>query len=198
MFFITFRLVDSLPLAIIQELQAQRERERLTIRTQFQGRRQSEELYKQDKKYFGYFDSWLDRCVENSPRWLAEDQIAQIVADELRALDGVRYRLVAYCLMPNHVHLAIDTAGYESDLPHRGPTAAYPLTDTCKRIKGRTARLCNLALGRSGSFWHHESYDHLIRNQQEYERIIAYILNNPVKAGLVENWDDWKFSFLAP
>jgi REP element-mobilizing transposase RayT len=112
-------------------------------------------------------------------------------------MDGERYRLLAYCLMPNHVHLVIDTTGYEIEIHHRGPTAPYPLADTLKRLKGRTARRCNLVLGRSGPFWHHESYDHIVRNQQEYERIVAYILNNPVKAGLVENWEDWKFSFVA-
>jgi hypothetical protein len=92
---------------------------------------------------------------------------------------------------------AKNTSGYEIEIHHRGPTAPYPLADTLKRLKGRTARRCNLALGRSGPFWHHESYDHIVRNQQEYERIVAYILNNPVKAGLVENCEDWKFSFVA-
>lgn len=195
-YFITFRLAGSLPLAVIQQLKAQREQERRVIFERFQGRQRREELYKLDKKYFGRFDAQLDRC-EESPRWLAEEKIAQIVVDELQALDGKRYRLIAYCLMPNHVHLAIDTAGYVIEPAHRGPTASYPLTDTLKRLKGRTARLCNQALGRSGPFWHHESYDHVIRNQQEYERILAYILNNPVKAGLVSRWEDWKFSYLA-
>lgn len=197
MYFITFRLADSLPFSMVQQLQAQRDRERQRICMQFQGQQQREELYKLDKKYFGWFDSWLDRCVQESPRWLADANVAQIVADEIHALDGKRYRLIAYCLMPNHVHLAIDTAGYEVEPAHHGPTAAYPLTDMLKRLKGRKARLCNLTLGRSASFWHHESYDHVIRNQQEYERIIKYILNNPVKAGLAEKWEDWRFSFLA-
>ena len=80
---------------------------------------------------------------------------------------------------------------------HVGVTAPYPLADTLKRLKGRTARYSNLALGRNGSFWHHESYDHVIRDQEEYDRIVWYTLNNPVKAGLVEKWEDWKFTFVS-
>lgn len=79
---------------------------------------------------------------------------------------------------------------------HVGVTAPYPLTDTLKLLKGRTARYCNQELHRTGKFWHHESYDHVVRNQKEYERIVWYILNNPVKAGLVETWKDWKFTFV--
>ncbi len=197
MFFITFRLANSLPVQIMQELKEEREREEQNVRAKFSGAQQYDELYKLNKKYFGQFDAWLDRCVEESPRWLAQEQIAQIVADEIHALDGERYRLIAYCLMSNHVHIAMDTAEHNIQPTHNGVTAPYPLADTLKRLKGRTARYCNQALGRSGSFWHHESYDHVVRNQKEYENIIGYIANNPVKAGLVNNWEDWKFTFVS-
>lgn len=195
MFFITFRLANSLPVHIIQELEAEREREQQAIRTKFSGTQQKDALYKLEKKHFGRFDAWLDRCMEESPRWLGDENIARIVADEIHALDSERYRLIAYCLMSNHGHLVVDTAGHKIEPNHTGVTAPYPLADTLKRFKGRTARFCNLALGRSGSFWHHESYDHVIRDQKEYERIIWYTLNNPVKAGLVKKWNDWKFTF---
>ena len=197
MFFITFRLANSLPTHIIQELEAEREREKQIIRTKLSSIQQRDELYKLEKKYFGRFDAWLDRCIEESPRWLADENIARIVTDEIHALDGERYRLISYCIMSNHVHLVIDTAEHNVKSAHAGVTAPYPLADTLKRIKGRTARLCNLALGRNGTFWHHESYDHVIRNQKEYERIIWYTLSNPVKAGLVEKWEDWRFTFVG-
>ena len=197
MFFITFRLANSLPLHIIQELKEEREREQQNIRAKFSGIKQRDELYKSDKKYFGHFDEWLDRCVAQSPRWMADENIARIVADEIHALDGERYHLIAYCIMSNHGHIVIDTAEHNVKPTHIGVTAPYPLTDTLKRLKGRTARYSNLALGRSGSFWHHESYDHVIRNQKEYDRIVWYTLNNPVKARLVEKWEDWKFTFVS-
>ena len=51
-------------------------------------------------------------------------------------------------------------------------------------------------LKREGAFWQSESYDHVVRNDVELKRIIAYVLNNPVKAGLVENWQDWPYSYV--
>lgn len=195
MFFITFRLANSLPMQVIQELKEQHEREQKEIRAKFNGSSQYAELYKLDKKHFGRFDSWLDRCVEGSPRWLADEKVAQIVADEIHRLDGERYSLVAYCLMSNHGHLVIDTAEHNLKPAQTGVTAKYPLTDTMKLLKGRTARFCNQVLGRNGSFWSAESYDHVVRNQKEFENIVWYTLNNPVKAGLVETWEDWKFNY---
>jgi len=196
-FFITFRLANSLPARVIQALQEERERERQIICTQFSGNQQCQELYNLDKKYFGSIDAWLDLCIAKSPHWLAQENIARIVAEQIHALDGERYRLIAFCIMSNHVHLLVDTADYHPPVAplHAGPTAPYPLAYTLKLLKGRTARSCNLALGRGGAFWHHESYDHVIRDETEFERIIWYILNNPVKAGLVKNWEDWPFTY---
>jgi len=64
-------------------------------------------------------------------------------------------------------------------------------------LKGRTARYCNQVLERRGAVWHHESYDHVVRDIQELERIVRYILENPTKAGLVDDWRRWKFTFVS-
>lgn len=86
--------------------------------------------------------------------------------------------------MPNHVHLII---GNVNPVLH----------DVLKRMKQHTGRQANKLLGRTGkSFWHRESYDHIIRNEKEMQSQIAYVLNNPVKAGLVKNWEDWPNGFL--
>jgi REP element-mobilizing transposase RayT len=98
--------------------------------------------------------------------------------------------------MPNHAHLLINTQGYTTEPSHKGTTAPYPLADILKQLKGRTARFCNQVLGRSGPFWQHESYDHVVRSPGDLGRIIAYILNNPVKARLVTKWTDWPFTYL--
>jgi REP element-mobilizing transposase RayT len=79
-----------------------------------------------------------------------------------------------------------------------GKSARYPVTDSLRLIKGRTARKANLALGRTGNFWQHESYDHIIRDEEELSPTILYIINNPVKAGLVKEWEDWKFTYVNP
>ena len=61
-------------------------------------------------------------------------------------------------------------------------------------IKRHTARKCNLLLGQRGKFWQQESYDHWARDEDELERIIHYVEQNPVKAGLVVRPQDWQFS----
>jgi REP element-mobilizing transposase RayT len=65
-------------------------------------------------------------------------------------------------------------------------------------LKGYTAREANKLLGRHGHFWDAESYDHEVRDANEFANIKRYILNNPVKAGLVKNWRDWKWNWAAP
>ena len=60
------------------------------------------------------------------------------------------------------------------------------VADILRKIKGSTARECNKILSRTGAFWQHESYDHVIRDEVELKHIVEYVLNNPVKARLCE------------
>jgi len=62
-------------------------------------------------------------------------------------------------------------------------------------LKRYTARQANLLLGREGGFWQHENHDHVVGDEAERQRIITYVLNNPVKAGLVEHWEEWKWIY---
>jgi REP element-mobilizing transposase RayT len=94
------------------------------------------------------------------------------------------YELQAWVVMPNHVHLLI--------LPH------VPMPQVTHWIKGSTAREANQLLGRTGKpFWQHESYDHWVRNEREFQRIVAYIEENPVSAGLAATPDGWPWSSAA-
>ncbi len=65
-----------------------------------------------------------------------------------------------------------------------------------KLIKGRSSREINLLLDRSATFWQKASYDHMIRNEHELSAIGDYILNNPVKAGMISSGEDWPFTFV--
>jgi putative transposase len=172
--FITFNLAGSLPKEVMGKLKEQRDH----------------------KKYFDKYDEWLDMC-EHGHHWLKDKRIALIVMQKIHSFENERYELLAYCIMPNHVHLLVELIA-EQAIKHKGITANYPLTDTIRLIKGSTARECNFILKRTGSFWHHESYDHYVRDEQELERIIKYILYNPVKAGLVKEWTEWKFTYINP
>ena len=90
--------------------------------------------------------------------------------------------------MPNHVHLVF--------MPlEKAEGVFYSLAEILQSLKRYTARQSNLILGRLGAFWQDESYDHIVRDEAELERIVRYVLNNPVKAGLVDDWTQWKWSY---
>ncbi len=65
-------------------------------------------------------------------------------------------------------------------------------------LKGESGALCNQVLGHRGAFWQHESYDHVVRDEYEFERILACMVNNPVKAGLVTDGQDWPYTYINP
>lgn len=93
--------------------------------------------------------------------------------------------------MSNHRHMLFKLLrGEKSSKKH-----SFPVTDIMKLIKGSTAFQANKILKRKGQFWQHESYDHWVRDDKERENIIRYILLNPVKAGFIQNWQDWKWSY---
>ncbi len=77
----------------------------------------------------------------------------------------------------------------------RRDSSTYSVTAILANLKWYTALKCNHLLCRSGSFWQHESYDHVIRTDEELERTIWYVLGNPVKAGLVDSWEDWPWTY---
>ena len=98
------------------------------------------------------------------------------------------YDLISFCIMPNHVHLLCTPLVKEKD-------RFYSLTEILHSLKRHTARQSNLILGRSGSFWQDESYDHVIRDETKPERMIQYVIYNPVKANLVKEQENWKWTY---
>ena len=86
--------------------------------------------------------------------------------------------------MPNHVHLVVA-------LPETG----RPLARVLQGLKRYTALEMNRVRNETGQVWQRESYDHRVRNERELRNIIAYTLNNPVKAGLATEWQDWPYSY---
>ncbi|GIV85694.1 MAG: hypothetical protein KatS3mg052_2701 [Candidatus Roseilinea sp.] len=195
-YFVTFRLAGSLPQQVLESLRQAYEQEEALLRQRLQGQLLGEEIYKLQKRIFARYDAALDLAA-GGPHWLADRCLANVVAREIRALHPTHYALLAYCIMSNHVHLLLDLHGIPD--PPRLASGQHhtPLNHALRLLKGRTARFCNQMLGRSGPFWTPESYDHVVRDKKECERIIAYIINNPVKAGLVENAADWPFTYVA-
>jgi putative transposase len=196
-FFITFRLADSLPKSIILKVMREKRAIMLQSRLLNDGIIDKNFKYHIEKLYFNKFDNLLKNNSGNC--WLKNPKIAQLLANKIHSFDSIRYKLICYCIMPNHVHLVIDTSGINliNKSNKHGASRKYPLTETLRLIKGSSARLCNISLNRIGQFWQHESYDHYIRNEEEFNKIIRYVLSNPIRAGLVNNWIDWQFTYLT-
>jgi putative transposase len=129
--------------------------------------------------------AWLDRQLDSlrhGPMYLRQPDIARVVVDSIhKGVELGHYELSAYVVMANHVHLLVR--------PLVAPDRLL------KSLKGATARHANRLLARTGEpFWQKESYDHWVRNEIEFQRIRRYVENNPVKAGLVRNPEDFPWS----
>lgn len=166
--FITFRLHDAVAAVI------DRWKEELKWTPDLPGRdpRQTELR----RRIAVYEDKGAGAC------YLGRADVARLLRDALQFFDGVRYRLIAWCVMPNHVHVLIET------------WPSYPLDRVVHSWKSYVANRANVLLGRSGTFWMREYYDRVIRNEEHFRKAVEYIHENPVKAGLVEDARDWEFS----
>ncbi|CAN5676735.1 transposase [soil metagenome] len=153
--FVTFRLADSLPQPLL---------ERLRLQTDSQQHIDHE------------LDTGLGEC------WLRRTEIVSMVEDALLFFDEQRYRLLSWCLMPNHVHVVVEML------------AGHSLSKLVWSWKSFTSKQANALLGRSGAFWDGDYFDRYMRNEDHLRRTIEYVEHNPVKAGLVANASDWAWS----
>lgn len=129
------------------------------------------------------------RRVQNYKRMFARID-AMLDKNALLSKYATLYKLWAYVIMANHIHFLLT--------PKPSADSFFPVRMILQRVKGYTACKANRILGRTGKpFWQDESFDHWPRNRDEFMRIVAYIENNPVKAGLVKRPEDWKYSSAA-
>jgi len=125
--------------------------------------------YLYSEKIEHYLDSGVGSC------YMKDNRVAKVVADALMHFESERYDLAAWCVMPNHVHVVLH------------PILDHKLEDILHSWKSYTAKEANRILGRTGSFWQTEPYDHLIRNKADFLHAVRYVLENPAAAGL-RNW----------
>jgi len=159
-YFVTFRLCDSLPEHVLAELEEQTKRARLTK--------------KHDPELLRTIEKYLDRGTGSC--WLRRPEIASVVADAILHLHGKKWRMLAWVVMPNHVHLVFRL------LP------GHSLAGTLHSLKSFTSEKANAVLQRRGGFWQREYYDHLLRGEGSLDKAVRYVLTNPERAGL-KNWE---------
>lgn len=158
---ITYRLADSVPMALWAEWRS------MYPHISGEDRRNMVEAY---------LDAGYGSCS------LRDERVAQLVEENLMHFDGQRYRLLAWVIMPNHVHVLIETF------------PGYPLERIVHSWKSYTAKEANKILGRTGEFWQADYFYRYIRDEQHLHNAIHYIHENPVKAGLILRPEEWKFS----
>jgi REP element-mobilizing transposase RayT len=163
--FITFHLADSIPHKVI-------------------------ERWRRELKSIAYANEkiWLQKRIERyldqgyGEAFLQVAEVAHMVQDSLLKFDGIRYRLFAWVVMPNHVHTLMSRSD-ETEL-----------ANIVHSIKSYTAHEANKMLGRVGQFWIEDYFDRFMRNQRHFGRTVRYIENNPVKARLCREPADWPYS----
>ena len=191
--FVTYRLAGTIPLHVLQGLREERTRRlRQAPPEAAASRRWRRSVH---GRFFTDYDRYLDSNREIA--WLADPRVAALVRTSLHHYDGGLYHLLAYCVMPNHVHVLLQPTADLTPLDDRawpGDEEAGrggPLAAIMRRLKSYTAREANKVLGRSGQFWQHESYDHWVRDDDELLRLVEYVIWNPVKAGLATEPHEW-------
>ena len=176
--FLTWNLKGAMPRAVIEELI--RERKRLEDQAPRPGEAAAQRRIRESKMIFARADRFLDQAIEG-PMHLKDPRAAKIVGDSILFGAGERYDLFAWCVMSNHVHVLL--------------TPCWELKKVTQGIKGFTANQVNrIQDARGRGFWQDESYDHWSRDEEEMFRIIHYIENNPVAAGLCRRPEDWPWS----
>jgi REP element-mobilizing transposase RayT len=179
-YFVTFRLANTLPVALIRRLKAERA---AILQHALAAKRpltwaEQEELF---RWYASRVDAYLD--AGHGECFLQQPEIADLVANALRHFDGQRYQLHAWVVMPNHVHVVL------------WPRPPQTLSEILHSWKSFTGTRANKMLARAGrAFWQKESYDHLIRDETDRARCCEYTTANPVSAGLCQRPEDWPWS----
>ncbi len=181
--FITWRLAFTLPKFVMQlfnEIRSNKEdkEEQLT------------ELKHSNNYIFAKFWEY-DEALGNLPQLgfsLNDAQIAELLRNTIHYYDGKMYDLYAFCIMSNHVHLVVRALKKEDG-------TFYRVDQIVQSIKKYSSKQINEYLGRSGQIWDNFYFDRIIRDEENFDNVINYVLNNPVKAGLVDSAAKWRDSY---
>ncbi len=158
--FVTFRLADAFP---------------QKLRSEWEALLKIEDDRKRRTELEAYLDKGRGECHLRQP------EIAKMVEDSLRFRCGQDYKLRAWVVMPNHVHLLFKVFG-------------VPMSQLVDAWKGFTAKQANKILGRRGKFWQDDYWDTFMRDEDHERKTRKYIEANPVKARLVLDGKKWPWS----
>jgi REP element-mobilizing transposase RayT len=179
-YFVTFRLSGTLPKDVLLRFKGERE----ALIAQALAAKRSLTWHEQEE-LFRWYSARVDHYLDagRGDCWLARPEIADLVAGAMKFRAGERFDLLAWVVMPNHVHAVLR------------PKPDWTLSRILKSWKGFTACEANRLLKRTGTtFWQAEAFDHFVRDDDDLHRCCHYTIMNPVSAGLCERPEDWKWS----
>ena len=195
-FHLTYRLAGSIPLGKIKSMKKQRDLlleqlERTVAQAPPRFRAEVDRAGRWDiqARYELLTDQALHQ-TQRGPFYLQRPEIAKLVLDSWHYLHHQEeIFLWAVCIMGNHVHTVLSNATGKTEIP---------FGNIVKRHKNFTALQANRLLQRTGSpFWAETYFDRRIRSGK-FLQVMWYVLDNPVKAGLVSRWQDWPGTWVHP
>jgi REP element-mobilizing transposase RayT len=180
-YFVTFRLAGTLPRELILQLKAERD---AILRQALAAKRPL--TWHEQEELFCWYSTRLDTHLDagHGECFLKRAGVGKLVATALKFFDSERYELRSWVIMPNHVHVVL------------WPKPPHTLSAILQSWKSFTSKEANRMLKRTGAFWQKESYDHLIRDDDDLARCCAYTTMNPVNARLCERPEEWRWSSL--
>jgi REP element-mobilizing transposase RayT len=179
-YFVTFRQAGTLPKEVL--LQFKQEREAILRQAKTANRPLT---WHEQEELFRWYSDRVDRYLDHGHGkcHLRRPECADLVASALKWFDAQRYELRAWVVMPNHVHAVLQ------------PKPPNDLSKILHGWKSFTAHEINKRLAeRIVPFWQNESYDHLVRDDDDLHRCCQYTLMNPINSGLCARPEDWKWS----
>ncbi|MDZ7879653.1 MAG: transposase [Saprospiraceae bacterium] len=195
-FFLTWRLNGSLPKSVLDKFKEQRDAalDALKVREIKPEERVLAEL-KITNHYHLQIDDYLDK-IETGPHHLKNQDIANLVIKKMKQYDDDYYKLIAFSVMSNHVHALMDFSIQVDKLGDNLNEETYKqVSEVMRLIKGSTSFDANKILKTKGHFWQDEYFDRYIRNQNHFDTVVRYILNNPVKAKICIDPQDFPYNY---
>jgi putative transposase len=132
--------------------------------------------------YLGLHRYFLTFCTcYRAPLFTSAAPVGLVLAQISRASSEGRMALLAYCFMPDHLHLLV-----------RGESEGSNCRDFIKRAKQYSGFRYSKAYGRK--LWQRYGHDHVLRDDEKTADVVRYILLNPVRAGLCKRAADYPFA----
>jgi REP element-mobilizing transposase RayT len=194
---ITYRLLGSIPKSVTETLKLRRDKalsvleaDVMNLPEAHRNQVRHQQKFLIEGKYELALEDALHKATISSPLFLAKKGVLEIVIESWLFLqEELSIYIYAICVMSNHVHLIVRAPDHLDEVSP-GSLMSRHKAHTSKKIKN------HLALAKEG-IWDRTYFDRRIRTGK-FNTVMWYVLNNPVKSGLVKDWRDWKGTYLNP